>query len=108
MLHDISDGGLAVSIAEICIKSSVGARIDFPDWRNLFSEDPHRLVAVAAAELAESVAAEAADVGVALQRIGSVGGSTIAFCATDGAIDSVSLEDATIAWRGAIRDRMET
>lgn len=44
VLHDISDGGLAVALAEICIASGVGAVVEalYP-----FSEDPHRFLVIA-------------------------------------------------------------
>lgn len=45
VLHDISDGGLAVALAEICIASGVGADIA---TEHPFSEDPHRFLALAA------------------------------------------------------------
>ncbi|HSM46157.1 MAG TPA: AIR synthase-related protein, partial [Acidimicrobiia bacterium] len=44
VLHDISDGGLAVALAEICIASGVGAEVEV---EHPFSEDPHRFLAVA-------------------------------------------------------------
>ena len=37
VLHDISTGGLAVALAEICIASGIGADISYDDWRSLFS-----------------------------------------------------------------------
>jgi phosphoribosylformylglycinamidine synthase len=46
VLHDVSDGGLAVAVAEICIASGVGAVIEADDPVMLFGEDPHRVVAV--------------------------------------------------------------
>jgi phosphoribosylformylglycinamidine synthase len=46
VLHDVSDGGLAVAVAEVCIASGVGAQIDQDDTAFLFGEDPHRVVAV--------------------------------------------------------------
>ena len=46
VLHDISDGGLAVAVAEICIASGVGAVVETDDPTLLFGEDPHRLVVV--------------------------------------------------------------
>ena len=42
VVHDISEGGLAVAVAEVCIRSGVGARLDVDDWRVLFTEAPHR------------------------------------------------------------------
>lgn len=44
VLHDISDGGLAVAVAEIAIGSGVG--VDVED-DHLFCEDPHRFVLAA-------------------------------------------------------------
>ena len=46
VLHDISDGGLAVAVAEMCIASQIGATITEAENGRLFSEDPHRLIAV--------------------------------------------------------------
>jgi phosphoribosylformylglycinamidine synthase len=107
VLHDVSDGGLAVAIAEICIRSGLGARIQFADWRSLFSEDPHRFVGVADNEAAASIRAAAADSGVVAQRIGSLGGKTIEFVGDGDVETSIGLEEATKAWRNAIRGRME-
>jgi phosphoribosylformylglycinamidine synthase len=44
VLHDISDGGLAVAAAEIAIASGVGLVLDVP-VAEIFSEDPHRFLA---------------------------------------------------------------
>jgi phosphoribosylformylglycinamidine synthase len=92
VLHDVSTGGLAVALAEIAIRSGVGVTVEVPGWRHLFSEGPHRVVAVAPdhAELADSVPA---------RRIGSVGGDSIDF----GAEGSVSLEEVGVAWETALR-----
>ncbi|MFO7298997.1 MAG: phosphoribosylformylglycinamidine synthase subunit PurL [Actinomycetes bacterium] len=46
VLHDVSDGGLAVAVAEICIASGVGATLEVEGTAALFGEDPHRFVAV--------------------------------------------------------------
>jgi len=43
VLHDISDGGLAVAAAEIAIASGVGVVLDVPA-AEIFSEDPHRFL----------------------------------------------------------------
>lgn len=67
VLHDISDGGFAVALAEICIASGVGATVssDHP-----FSEDPHRLLAIAEPGSLEIPA----DLG---RLVGKMGGDTI-------------------------------
>jgi phosphoribosylformylglycinamidine synthase len=70
VLHDISDGGLAVAVAEVCIASGVGATIEDLDTDLLFSEDPHRFVAVfepGTVDLPEGPA----------RRIGVIGGQTL-------------------------------
>lgn len=89
VLHDVSDGGLAVAIAEICIASNVGAKLEIEGTAELFSEDPHRFVVVAETDVALPD-------NLAL-RVGTIGGSAISF---DGS--SLDLSAATAAWRGAI------
>ena len=94
VLHDVSDGGLAVAIAEICIASEVGATIELGDPSLLFSEDPHRVVAVfehGAVEPLDDIA----------RRIGTVGG--VALTLGDATID---IATATDAYREAIPRRM--
>jgi phosphoribosylformylglycinamidine synthase len=46
ILHDVSDGGRLVAVAEICIASEVGATLQAAESSVLFSEDPHRFIAV--------------------------------------------------------------
>ena len=86
VLHDISDGGLAVALTEICIASGVGATVDS---KYSFSEDPHRFIAVAE----PGVVTERHDAAL----IGSIGGSDIS-------INGESLEVSIAAdlWRNAI------
>jgi phosphoribosylformylglycinamidine synthase subunit PurL len=40
--HDISDGGLAVALAECCIAGGIGAKVQLPDGIDLFAEAPGR------------------------------------------------------------------
>jgi phosphoribosylformylglycinamidine synthase len=46
VLHDVSDGGLAVAVAEVCVASEIGASLEIDEPRGLFCEDPHRVIAV--------------------------------------------------------------
>ncbi|MCZ6662270.1 MAG: phosphoribosylformylglycinamidine synthase subunit PurL, partial [Actinobacteria bacterium] len=94
VLHDVSDGGLAVAIAEICIASEVGATIELGDPSLLFSEDPHRVVAVFEHGAVEPL-------GDIARRIGTVGG--VALTLGDATID---IATATDAYREAIPRRM--
>ena len=84
--HDLSDGGLAIGLAEMCIASGRGATIDAdvaPANRTgghaiLFGEDQARYVLALRPDLFEDVSAKAADAGIAFRRLGRVGGETLA------------------------------
>jgi phosphoribosylformylglycinamidine synthase len=95
VLHDISDGGLAVAVAEICIASGVGATVTTDDPGILFCEDPHRLIAVfepGAVDLPSDLA----------RRIGSMGGTSL----TMGGAAPILLETLIETHRNAIPSRM--
>jgi len=92
VLHDVSDGGTAVALAEICIASGMGASIEID---HPFSEDPHRFLLVS-----EPGSSGLPD-GPARQ-IGRMGGSTIVINGR-----SVALSDAANAWRHAIPRALE-
>jgi len=91
VLHDVSTGGLAVALAEIAVMSGVGMTVEAADWRELFTESPHRLVVVAPA------GADLGD-GAPPRRIGTMGGEAIDF----GDHGSVGLAEATAVWREAL------
>jgi phosphoribosylformylglycinamidine synthase len=87
--HDVSDGGLAVALAECCatapdVGADVGARIDLPaphapleTLSLLFGEQPSRVVvSVAPGRLAE-VLAKAKGAGVEAAELGVTGGGTL-------------------------------
>ena len=96
VVHDISAGGAAVALTEICIRSGIGAAIDPMNWRYLFSETPHTFLAVTPRR-------QEPDTGDApARRIGIMGGSRIDF----GRHGSVTLREAGHVWRNAIPRRM--
>ena len=79
--HDLSEGGLAVALAEMAMASGLGARIVAlpagPSHAVLFGEDQARyLVAVAPAETA-ALLDEAKAAGVPLARLGVTGGDSL-------------------------------
>ena len=88
VLHDISDGGLAIALAEICIASGIGASVDVEGIAALFSEGPHRVLAVA------PPGTPMPDLS---RRIGIMGGDDLVFGPA-----RVKLADASAAWRSAI------
>jgi phosphoribosylformylglycinamidine synthase len=98
-VHDISDGGLAVAIAEMTLASGMGARIGCPPGRAdaaCFGEDQARYVVTAPAERAETILRNAAAAGVAAVRIGTVGGKMLDFA--DSAIPLDRLREAHEGW----------
>ena len=80
-VHDISDGGLALALADMAIASGMGAEISFlppgPEYIPLFSEDQGRYVVTCAPEEAERILATADGAGVPAMRIGVAGGSSL-------------------------------
>lgn len=67
--HDLSEGGLGVALAEMCLASGLGAGVD-EEPATLFSEGPSRLVVEVAPE--EAADFEEALQGFPLRKIGAV------------------------------------
>jgi phosphoribosylformylglycinamidine synthase len=97
VLHDVSAGGLAIAIAEICIRSEVGATIEAFDWTLLLDEAPARFLVVAPA------GGELRCDDVPVRLLGTMGGDRIDF----GPHGSVPVAEAAQVWRDAIPRRME-
>ena len=95
VLHDVSDGGLGVCLAEICVASGVGARVELSDATSLFAEDPHRMLVV----MEPGTAQLPADFS---RLIGIIGGDAIVF--GDGT--AVPMAEAASAWHGAIPSQL--
>ena len=81
LCHDISDGGLAVALAEICMASGMGATIDWemPYYTHaaLFGEDQARYIMAVDEEWADMFAANSEGSGVSFCRIGTLGGEKL-------------------------------
>ncbi|HEX2154757.1 MAG TPA: phosphoribosylformylglycinamidine synthase subunit PurL [Acidimicrobiia bacterium] len=104
-LHDVSEGGLAVTVAEMAIASGVGVSIDYDDWRQLFSEDPHRFTFAASPEHRDGVVALAIELGLPIRRVGVFDGADITF-RRGGASAVVDLAVAADTYRTAIPRRL--
>ncbi|CAD5250767.1 Phosphoribosylformylglycinamidine synthase subunit PurL [Bosea sp. 62] len=80
--HDLSDGGLAVALAEMAMAKGIGANITAlptgPAHAVLFGEDQGRYLLSLPADAAEAVVAEAKAAGVPAEIIGKTGGSELA------------------------------
>jgi phosphoribosylformylglycinamidine synthase subunit PurL len=79
-VHDISDGGLLVAIAEMAMASGIGAELDRAPlaahafW---FGEDQARYVVTVAPGVAETVMARARAAGVPARQVGLTGGDAL-------------------------------
>jgi phosphoribosylformylglycinamidine synthase len=78
-VHDVSDGGLAVALAEMAIAGGIGATIDAAAVEGephgfFFGEDQGRYVVTTVVSGYESLMADAARAEVPMVRIGATGG----------------------------------
>ncbi len=76
--HDLSDGGLAATLVEMCLASGRGAKIELPAGDAhvaLFAEDQARYVITCTAGKAAALIDEAGQAGVPAPRIGTVTGN---------------------------------
>ncbi len=90
--HDISDGGLAIALAEICMANGYGANIELEGEDShaaLFGEDQARYILTVDEEWADMFAANSEGSGVAFTRLGNVGGNTLNI----GNLISISLDE---------------
>ncbi|SNS77760.1 MULTISPECIES: phosphoribosylformylglycinamidine synthase subunit PurL [unclassified Azospirillum] len=104
--HDVSDGGLQVALAEMAMASGKGADLAGLDgWHiaELFGEDQGRYVLTVKPSDVDAVEAKAAEAGVTLTRIGTVGGDSLT--APGGhAISVAALVEANESWLPAYMD----
>jgi phosphoribosylformylglycinamidine synthase subunit PurL len=72
LAHDVSEGGLALCLAEAALTSGLGAELDVPEDRvSLFGEGGGQAVIACAPEEAQALT------GVPVRQIGTVGGATL-------------------------------
>jgi phosphoribosylformylglycinamidine synthase len=79
--HDLSEGGLAVALAESCLQGGIGAEVDLPaglpTHSALFSESQGRAVVSVRPEVFDAFTALAAEEGVPVNVLGTAGGSSL-------------------------------
>jgi phosphoribosylformylglycinamidine synthase len=101
-VHDLSDGGLLVALAEMAMAAGIGATIDAPPddtpahayW---FGEDQARYIVTVAADKAEAVLARARDASVLVSRIGTTGGDAL-ILQGERALPVSALSERSEAW----------
>ncbi len=97
--HDLSDGGLALALAEMAIKSGKGASIELGEGARhalMFGEDQARYVVSTSAETAKLLALNAEGSGIPFRILGTVGGTELSF----GDACKVSVDALKTAYEG--------
>jgi phosphoribosylformylglycinamidine synthase len=97
-VHDCSDGGLAVALAEMAIAGQCGFDVAIGGALECFSESASRVVCAVDPALVDQVLSRAGTAGVPAADVGEAGGDRLV---ATGAFD-IALTDATRAWRDAI------
>jgi phosphoribosylformylglycinamidine synthase len=104
-VHDCSDGGLAVALAEMAIAGGCGFSIScagdleaLPPAAVCFSESANRVVVSVASDQLAEVLARARGAGVPAAELGVAGGERLVL---EGCFD-VALDEAASAWRNAL------
>ena len=98
-VHDVSEGGLGVALAEMAFAGGVGFRVTgVTDHAQLFSEAPSRVVVCALPAHAPEVLRRAADAGVPASLLGGSGGDRLV---VEGLVD-LDLADARMQWQSAL------
>lgn len=80
--HDISSGGLAITLAEMAMASAKGMKVSLKDAKGpshalLFGEDQARYVLAVPADLAGYICANAEGAGVPFRQLGTVEGDAL-------------------------------
>lgn len=110
--HDLSEGGMAVALAEMCIAGRLGAELHLDALMSahqadagsqviplLFSESNGRLLVEVTAE--DAAAFEAHFAGEPLVRVGAVTPKSRLTCSVNGAeVVDLSVEQLVMAWKG--------
>ena len=101
-VHDISDGGLLIALAEMAIASGIGAQLlaapaSIVPHAYWFGEDQARYIVTVSAADADLVLAKMKGAGMPCARIGTTGGDAIAV-AGEGQVAVDALKSAFERW----------
>jgi phosphoribosylformylglycinamidine synthase subunit PurL len=98
--HDMSDGGLAQTLVESCLRHGVGAVVSLlgDPFVGLFSESAARAIVTVQSEKLDPFLTMAASLGVPAGEIGRTGGSALVVADRF----QISLDELSDAWRGTL------
>jgi phosphoribosylformylglycinamidine synthase len=121
LLHsarDVSDGGLAVTLAESSIVSGIGASIDIvdeitpnppppgPPWELLFCEPSSAVVVTCDRADLPQIVALAAELEIFVQKIGETGGASLDFSVEHQNVFSIPVHELRESWSGALESAL--
>jgi phosphoribosylformylglycinamidine synthase II len=102
-VHDVGDGGLAVTVAELAVASGHGLSLTgVEDHARLFCENSGRVVMTVSADGLQVVKAAAAAAQVAVTELGTVGGDRLI---VEGLVD-LAVSDLASVWRNRLPDAL--
>ncbi|WP_141506294.1 phosphoribosylformylglycinamidine synthase subunit PurL [Paenibacillus luteus] len=104
--HDLSEGGIAVAVAESCISGRLGAEValtsDLRADHLLFSESQSRILLSAKPENAAALQAKLSEQGVVHTQIGTVKGSSLTISVNGKAGIQAPVTQLEKVWKDAI------
>jgi phosphoribosylformylglycinamidine synthase len=100
-VHDLSDGGLFIALAEMALASGIGATLEklpesLPAHAYLFGEDQGRYLLAVSTDRRDAVLQRAREAGIPAHQIGVTGGSEILVAGTRIAL--AALREAHEGW----------
>ena len=101
--HDLSSGGLAITLAESAIAGGIGFQVTTGGYRELFAESPSRCLVTVAEENEQRVLDLASSSNVDAAVLGSVSGTDLDFGAF-----KVPLKGATEAFESVLSSTLST
>jgi phosphoribosylformylglycinamidine synthase len=103
--HDLSEGGLGVGLAELCIRAGVGARVELGGTSPglLFGESTARALVTCGSGEVDALVALADDAGVPAAVVGRMEGDALEIV---GAF-AIPVDELTASFEGAIPSLMD-
>jgi phosphoribosylformylglycinamidine synthase subunit PurL len=103
-IHDVSDGGLGLALAEMAVRSETGFDVEVDHGHaGLFSEAPSRVLACVSPAALAKVSERATAAGVPVRTLGTAGGDRLF---VSGLLD-LRVAEAVAAWHGNLPARLQ-
>ncbi len=104
--HDVSEGGIAITLTEICIASGIGAEVEVADGADahgwLFSEAQGRVLVAVTSANADALARLAATFNVPARKMGELTGETLCVKLQGALLVELPLNELVATYEGAI------